>query len=659
MDELLAQFMTEASELLLSASDDLLALERAPEDAARIDSVFRAVHTLKGSVGLFDFAPLGAVLHAAEDLLGAVRDGALTADGVIFDTLLECVGTVEDWIGAIGRTGALPGDAFDTARRISDELRARLENSSLPAASGLPTDSEWLAAIVRRGAEFAAHADAAWAWEGLTALRYRPDPDCFFRGDDPVAIVRSIPELRMVHIAPRDPWKLDEFEPFRCNLVIEVLSAAPRDDIDRAIRFVRDQIDIASAEMAGEKLPGRATLQGSAGAAQTARTLRIDASRVDALADVVGELIVAKNGLAHLATEAARVSPEFARALSAQQATIARLAGEMQRGVTGLRTVKLAQTFRRLPRVVRETAARVGKQVRLEVHGSEIDADKTVVDALYEPLLHVLRNAVDHGIESAQGRVEAGKPAIGVVSLQAVRQGDEIVVTVTDDGAGIDPANVRQTAFRRGVMPAEQVHAMDDAASLDLVFAPGFSTAASVTETSGRGVGLDAVRRAMEALGGRAGMSSEPGRGSRLRLAVPLAVSVTTVIIVRAGSERYGVPLDMIVETARIPRTHILPVGRGLAFVLRDRTIPFVQLADLLDCPVNGHDAEEARVLIMADGNQRIGLGVDSFGERMDTVLRPLQGLLSSLRGTQGTALLGDGSVLLVLNVLDLIAQVA
>jgi two-component system chemotaxis sensor kinase CheA len=380
---------------------------------------------------------------------------------------------------------------------------------------------------------------------------------------------------------------------------------------------------------------------------------------VDALADVVGELIVAKNGLAHLATEAARVSPEFARALSAQQATIARLAGEMQRGVTGLRTVKLAQTFRRLPRVVRETAARVGKQVRLEVHGSEIDADKTVVDALYEPLLHVLRNAVDHGIESAQGRVEAGKPAIGVVSLQAVRQGDEIVVTVTDDGAGIDPANVRQTAFRRGVMPAEQVHAMDDAASLDLVFAPGFSTAASVTETSGRGVGLDAVRRAMEALGGRAGMSSEPGRGSRLRLAVPLAVSVTTVIIVRAGSERYGVPLDMIVETARIPRTHILPVGRGLAFVLRDRTIPFVQLADLLDCPVNGHDAEEARVLIMADGNQRIGLGVDSFGERMDTVLRPLQGLLSSLRGTQGTALLGDGSVLLVLNVLDLIAQVA
>jgi two-component system chemotaxis sensor kinase CheA len=655
MDELLQQFIVEARELVEQATDDLLALDRAPDDAARIASAFRALHTLKGSVGLFDFAPLGVLLHAAEDLMGALRDGRMPPDGGAIDALLDAIGAIDAWIGAIARTASLPAEAEAGSRRLTAAMQALLAAPGEAAPPPLETLPDWLPATLARDPEAVSAALAGLGASGgsLTAMRYLPDPDCFFRGDDPLAIVRAIPELRLLHVAPRTPWPAGSIDPFRCNLVIELLSAAPAAAIDQAVRFVRDQVELAPVGPPAAVASGPAAAAGGE-PAPAARSLRVDAARVDALADLVGELIVAKNRLGHLAAEAARVSPELARALAANQATIARLVGTLHAGVTGLRSVPLAQTFRRLPRLVREVAGRLGKPARLEMQGGETDADKAIVDALYEPLLHVLRNALDHGIEDAASRAEAGKPAVGLIDLRAAREGDQVVVTVTDDGGGIDPAALRRTARRKAVLPDATIDAMDDAAALELIFAPGFSTAASVTDVSGRGVGLDAVRRSIAALGGSVGIASTSGRGTTLRLAVPLAVAVTTVIVVRVGAERFGVPLEAVVETARVARERVVPVRDGAAFVLRERTIPLLRLADLLDCPGSGVAGEDAKVLVIASGEQQIGVAVDGFGERIDVVLRPLSGLLSGLRGAHGTALLGDGSVLLVLDLAEL-----
>jgi two-component system chemotaxis sensor kinase CheA len=651
-DELLGQFLIEGRELVDRATEDLLALDRTPDDAARIDSAFRAIHTLKGSVGLFDFPPMGAVLHDAEDVMGALRERRIAPRGAV-TAMLGCIGVLDGWIEAVARTGALPGDAADEARRLQAVLRAvpgdgPAGHDAAPATRETPA---WLPGLLARLPE------DAGAGGTITALRYVPDRGCFFRGDDPLALVRTVPDLAALHIAPRTPWEPPgSFDPFACNIVIELLSRAPLDAVRGCFRFVADQVEIVAAPVGRDAGAAAEIVAGDI--APAASSLRIDAARLDALAGLASELIVAKNGLAVLAAEAVRVAPALGRALAARQAEFDRLIGELHRGVMDARMVSMARLFARLARVVRETAASLGKPVRFASAGAATQADKAVVDGLYEPLMHMLRNAVDHGIEPATRRAAAGKPAEGLVRLEARRQGGQIVVMVGDDGGGIDPAALRAAALRKGLLDAAALDALDDAAALDLMFLPGFSTAAAVSAVSGRGVGLDAVRRAVEAMGGRVSVQSEPGAGTRLRLAVPQALAISTVIIVRCGAERFGVPLDAVAETARIERARIRPLGAGLALALHGRTVPLLRLADLLGVEADGDEGgAPVKVLAVTAGDQTVGLAVDGFAERVEVAIRPADGVLAGIGFLSGTALLADGRVLMVLDLPALIAQ--
>ncbi len=667
MDELLEQFVLESRELVQLAVDDLLALEQAPDDATHVDSAFRAVHTLKGSVGLFAFEALGTVLHAAEDLLGGLRDGVIIARPATMDALLACMNTIDAWIDAIATTESLPQGAEAVARDLAEALRRAMGGRGAAAVSVQPgvVDDEpgWLTALRAR--------DAASARAGhgiLTGIRYIPGPDCFFLGDDPLALVRAVPELVALQIRTVEPWVLAAFEPYRCNLVIEALSAASIDTVRQIFRFVSDQVVItatrptaigliSSPERAGDGTQPLARVDPAYPALRVdaaQRTLRVDASRIDALANLVGELFVAKNRLSHLAAEAAVTMPSLARALAANHADIDRLVGDMHRAVTGTRLTPLGQAFRRLPRVVREIAGKLGKEIRFEINGAGTEADKSIVDALFEPLLHVLRNALDHGIELPSQRQAAGKAPQGLITLSGWREGEKIVVTVQDDGAGIDTAAIRRTAAARGLLDAASVAGLDDAGAMDLIFLPGFSTAASVTAVSGRGVGMDAVRTALDAIGGRVGITGTPGAGTCVRFVVPQAVAVTTIVIVNVGDERFGIPMEVIAETVRIPRAHTVPVRDGVAFVLRDQTIPLLRLSDLLGR--DGPDTlADAKILVATLGGNKIGIEVDGFAARMDVVLHPLHGLLAGLPGMHGTALLGDGHILLVLDLAELV----
>ncbi|MBV1800347.1 chemotaxis protein CheA [Siccirubricoccus sp. G192] len=276
------------------------------------------------------------------------------------------------------------------------------------------------------------------------------------------------------------------------------------------------------------------------------------------------------------------------------------------------------------------------------------------MDGLFDPLLHLLRNAVDHGIENPAARAAAGKPATGRVTLEARREGDEIAVEVTDDGRGIDPARVRRVARERRLMPDAALDALDDAAAVQLVFQPGFSTAATVTALSGRGVGMDAVRAAVEGLGGRVSLASQPGAGSTIRLLLPQGACVTAVLMVRLGGDVFGVPVEGVAETARIPADCILPLRDGEAFVFRGRTVPLLRLSSLLNLPETAREGN-ARVLVIGSGAGRAGVEVDSFVGQVDVLLRPLSGLLAGIPGLLGTALLGDGRVLMVLDLPGLV----
>jgi len=655
MDELLEQFLIEGRELVQLAVDDLLALERDPADAARIDSVFRAVHTLKGSAGLFDCAPMTRALHAAEDLLGAVRARRLAADRGVIDALLACISANEAWFASITRTGTLPASAEDEAEGLCAALRAPLAVPDHAEHGTAASNREWLTPLFDRARTMLPDGDAALE-TAVTAIRYTPAADCFFLGDDPMALARSIPGLLYLHIAVREPWNLENFDPFACNVRFAALSTAPAADIRQVFQFLPDQIEILPLRRNefGANLSDRPET-GDLADDIALRTLRVDASRIDALVDLVGELIVAKNSLAHLVGRAAATDLTLARALAASQAEIERLAAAMHRAAMGVRTLPLERTFRLLPRLVRDIAAALGREVVFDIAGGEVTADKSIADALFEPLLHVLRNAVAHGIEPAAVRRAAGKAEAGRIGLKAARSGDQIVIAVSDDGAGIDPSKIRAAARARALISDAAIDALTDHQATQLIFTPGFSTASAVTNISGRGVGLDSVRASVAALGGSVSLASAIGAGSTVSISLPQAVAVTSVMVVRAGTELFGVPMDVVAEVTRVPSARILPIRDGEAFVLRNRTVPLLRLSSLLHTEATPRGSTDARVLIVAFGDQRVGVEVDSLGDRADVMLRPLTGLLSSMPGVLGAALMGDGRVLLVLDLPELI----
>jgi len=653
MDDLLQHFIVEAHELIQQATDDLLALERAPRAAGPMDSALRAVHTLKGSVGLFDFAPMGIALHAAEDLLGALKEKRVGIDAHAIDSLLACIGQAERWVATIEQTGQLPPDAAEEGYRLARVLRSQLEEDPAQAADAIPQiELGWIEELRARSGNAASKTQDA----PLVAIRYTPRADCFFAGDDPIALLRSVPGLVAVRLSNRDPWPpAAEIDPFSCNLRIEALSSAEPDRVKAIFRFVPDQVSIHEIpSAAGLQAPGAVP---DAGRSAGARTLRVDSARIDQLADLVGEMVVAKNALAHLSRqfEDGLDRKHLAQGLHASHAAIERLVAELHGAVMDVRMMPMRDVFRRFPRSVREIAGQLGKAIDFSMEGENVEADKAVVEGLFEPLLHILRNAVGHGAEPELVRREAGKPEKTRIVLRAYRDGERVSVEVEDDGGGIDPAAIRQAACERGVASADDLERMGDDEAVDLIFAPGFSTASEVTDLSGRGVGMDAVRSASERLGGQASVRSRLGLGTTIRLSLPLTIVMTKVMAVRLGQDLYGIPLEGILETALVPAARILPVRDAEAFVWRDRTLPLVRLADLLAIPRPPEAPQNLKVVVMAAGDDLVGITVDRFAEKMDVVMRPMTGILARMQGVVGTTLLGDGSVLMILDIPELI----
>lgn len=731
MSELFDQFIVEAQELLESAGGALLALERDPADRASVDELFRAFHTLKGASALFDLAPFTRLVHAGEDTLSLLRDGrrAMTPD--LADPLFRVLDQCARWVAALESAGALPADAPTAADTLVRGL-ARDGAAEGTAAAGEVEAFPWLAALTAE--------ERAETGEGrLTAIDYRPDPECFFTGDDPLALFRRVPDLRLLRIEAAEPLPGSaEMDPYRCVLRFHALSAADVEAVRPAFRSVPDQVHIAAvtlkpagtpavtpiavappdslaARMLEEQarileLPGstverdsrRAAVARSVAAILTAlgrpaerrmveaacadagtlhrflaegpsgpatpealpaaipaarRALRVEPERMDALMALVGELSVVKGQLGPLLRRAedGEMATDLRRDLKGFSARLDTLVGDLRHAALRLRLLPLARVFDPLPRLVRDTARRLDKTVELVMEGAETEADKDILDVLGEPLLHLVRNALDHGIEPPERRAAAGKPPVGTLRLRAFQDKGGVVVEVSDDGAGIDPEAMRRTAVDKGLLNPDAAAALSDADAVRLVFAPGFSTAGTVSDLSGRGVGMDAVRAAVERAGGRVEIASTPGSGTQVRLSLPLTLSITRVVAVEAAGALYGIPVALVGGIQRVPRTAILAVKRAESVVLRDRVVPLVRLRRLLGQPEDVRERVSDCVVLAELGDGPVALAVDDVGERADVVLRPMTGVLRSLRGYAGTAVLGDGRLILVLDLRELL----
>lgn len=628
IDELLGQFLIEGREQALEASADLAALQRAPQDAARLDSCFRAVHTLKGSADLLGLKPLGRVLHVAEDRLGVLRGG--TGGAPDFTKLVAVVDQVERWLDALETAGALPGDADAVAERLLTLLGSPEGSTSSPVASS--------------GTPFAGKAG--------TAIRYTPRADCYFAGDDPIAIISGVPGLAELRVDLREPvGDRGLYDPFTCNLVILALSTADWSLVEASLRLVRDQVELT--KLAPAPVEPAASVEADTGR----RTLRIDAARIDQLADITDQLVVAKSAFGDLAAQADRLEggQGLGSALRARQAELDRLVASLHATVGRARLTPLTPLFGRFPRLVREIATGLGKAVSLEVEGGEVEVDKAVVDGLFEPLLHVLRNAVDHGVEVEAIRRAAGKSAQAIIKLSARAVGDQVVVEVADDGGGIDPARIRARALARGLIDEAAARELAEPDLIDLIFQPGFSTADMVSSVSGRGVGMDAVRSATAKLGGRVEVASQFGRGSTIRLVLPIRMVLVRLLVVAAGHERFGLMLEDIVEVTRVSASQVVPVRAGHAFILRDEVVPLVWLEQTVGGMGRAVGTVDRVVVARVDG-ELVGFAVDAVLDRIDAVVRPMSGLLSGAAGVVGSTLTSDGDVLLVLNLAELLA---
>ncbi|TZG28714.1 chemotaxis protein CheA [Sphingomonas montanisoli] len=646
MDELLSQFLIEGRDLVAEAQEALVALSRDPASLAAIDSLFRATHTLKGSVALFDMAPAERLLHAAEARLADVRKGKVPLDPATRDGLVAIIDQTDRWIDAMETRGAIDSDAEAATHRLVALLDSTVTPKGGITDAGENAEPDWLTTL--RGRSDFADVDMASA---RTAFRYTPDPDCFFRGEDPLAIVSGVPALLALAILPADgAWPaLADCEPFRCISILEGVAAADADQVRAAFRLVPDQIRIAALAGEATAVP---TDQGIR--AEPTTSLRIDAARLDKLADQSGELGVAIRALGPLIEKLRASDPLLAAAFTAVEDEIGRTAGAIQRSIAGVRLVSLEPVLRRLPRLAREAAASIGKTIRFSLDGDTVQVDKQIADQLFEPLLHLVRNAIDHGIEPADVRAAQAKPNEGRIALSVVQDGDSVVLTLTDDGRGIDPHAIRTAAVSKGLIDADRAESLGDADALRLIFLPGFSTVATATNLSGRGVGMDAVRTSVERLAGAVAIDSVVGEGTTITLRLPASAIVTPLLIVEVGDQTMGLRLDHILETTRIEASAIQRIGPGHACVLRDQTVPVLDLAVLLGLGET-QDAK-ARLVITDAGAGRTALRVAGFGERFDAVIREAGGLLNAVPSIAGTTMLADGSVLLVLDLPEILA---
>jgi two-component system chemotaxis sensor kinase CheA len=769
MNELLVQFVAEARDLLQEAGEDLLALERTPDNEEAINRLFRSVHTLKGSSGLFEVQPLTQILHAAEDIFQAVREQTLPLTPEMVDLTLKTLDQVGQWIEHLDQQEALPDDAAPIAKELVAELRGRFNREPIealvnPFSSNANASNQPL--LLDRfldhwfGKDAIADAAKASREEPVKLVSYLPEKGCFFKGEDPLHLAMQIPHLHALGIEERLPWSaLDDLDPFECNLEFHALSTADRPELETLFRYVstqvtiteltasalansagdvspstvlpavvesllREQIDLLELGAPLEEFAGRvssaaqvaanalrfaghseeaATLEaaqaeslatGQAGPLRTAiadllrsevesadtpdraasgqtgqsanietteraapRTLRVDQQKVDSLMNLIGELVVAKNSLPFLARRAEQQfgSRELSHEIKDQYGVIDRIAQELQGAVMAIRMMPVGQVFQRFPRLVRDLARKLGKQVDLVIDGEDTEADKNVIESLFDPLLHMVRNSLDHGVESPEQRAACGKPSAAKIKLLARRDGDQVVIEVVDDGRGIDPDIMKNKAYERGLIDEARLATITDDEATMLVFAAGFSTAEKISDVSGRGVGMDVVRNAVEKAGGRIAMTSVKGVGTTVRIDLPLSMAVSRVMTVALGKNLFGVPMDLIQGIVKVPRGDVVRIKGCEAFVLRDRVVPLVRLTQLLDLPDEPAVGEEIAVLVVRVNGQTVGLGISAFGEGMEVILKPLEGMLAKISGYAGTALLGDGRVLLVLDLKELI----
>jgi two-component system chemotaxis sensor kinase CheA len=706
LDEILKTFIAESEELLQQMEAALLQIEQAPDDAELINAIFRAAHTIKGSAGLFGLDHVVAFTHVAESVLDRIRSGELAFDDTLSALFLEVCDHLNGLIARVS-SGSEPEADFQAAGAA---LVQRLEHYLQPSAKALESAATARAALPPADGVAAGHWHLSLRF-GPDMLRNGMDPLAFVRYLNSFGRIVTIVTLTDAIPAAA------EMDPETCYLGFEVAFAsdADKDTIEAAFEFVREDSQIRilpphsrssdycqliealpeedlrlgeilvrcgtltateldevlrrQADPATPRKPiGEALVEAHlvnspvvdaalnkqrkvkeqrSGSAGDGQLIRIDATKLDQLIDLIGELIIAGAGTQLIAQQSGLA------ALVESTGVLSRLVEEVRDTALTLRMVQIGTTFNRFQRVVRDVSKEIGKDIALQISGGETELDKTVVEKIGDPLTHLIRNAMDHGIESAELRLARGKPAQGTVGLHAYHESSSIVIEVTDDGGGLARERILRKATERGLIAEGQVLADKDV--FNLIFEPGFSTAEQISNLSGRGVGMDVVKKNITALRGSVDLTSEEGRGTKVTIRLPLTLAIIDGFLIGVGKATYVVPLEAVEECIELTEAASVQASGNDYLDLRGEVLPVLRLRQLF--AIEEEPPRRQNVVVVRYAGQRAGLVVDQLLGEFQTVIKPLGPLFGHNRSLGGFTILGSGAVALILNVPGLIGE--
>jgi len=642
-------FRTEAAELLEQIESGLLDLTRSLEDRDQIDAVFRGLHTLKGSGAMFGFEALAAFTHHCETAFDRVRKGDVPAT----HELVSAVLSAQDHMRALLETPNGDHDAMSTA--LLDNLHRAVNGagSPTPVTTVIATNP------------VAEKAGGLREWR----IRFSLPANAMANGTNPLGLLdemRDLGDCRIIADTTKVP-ELATLDPRDIHLAWDVTlkTEKPRSDIEDVFIFVMDDMalditevavdppatalvdmPVAKAVVVTEREAPAVQAANDSKQAKSAENVRVPAERLDEMMDRVGELVIAQSRLTQLAGTAADLG------LRSVSEEIERLSGELRDTMMVLRMMPVASLFSRFRRLVHDLSRETGKEIELITEGESTEVDKTVIDRLADPLVHLVRNSIDHGLEQPEERLTAGKEAKGKVILSAHQTGGEVIITIKDDGRGINRERVRAKAEASGIIQPGAT--LTDQDLLQLIFQPGFSTAQAVTNLSGRGVGMDVVKKTVEALRGTIDITSKTGEGSTVALRIPLTLAIIEGLLVRVGQGCYVIPLSAVEECLELSLEDDLR-SRGRSFIsLRDSLVPFLRLRELFR--TGTQPDQHQKVVVISTGSERVGLVVDQIIGDHQTVIKSMSKLHHDVVTFSGATILGDGSVALILDVTHLVA---
>jgi two-component system, chemotaxis family, sensor kinase CheA len=645
-------FIEEAKEHIENLTKSMIVLEKEPQNQEIVNMLFRSAHTLKGSSGMMGYKDFQELTHAMEDVFDGMRKGNSPSSSVI-SVLLECVDALSSRLeniqnGATGEIEVIPLKEklhTSSAAQIAPQIempKEKTSSSHSAESKGIEYDENEKEAMKK--------AESAGEHCYLVDLKF--SDDCAFRTIRANMLLDKIGEVAEVVRTFPNQSEFDE-EKLGQGFKMSVTSKFN----DEAIRKCTQQV--CEVEVIGVATfdPGSIQskdLKSAASSVEEAKlfadvrstqTVRVKFDQLDRLMNWVGELVINKIALLQVTTDSRNDG------LKRITENIDRLTADLQDLVMQVRMVPVSQIFDRFPRLVRDLSLKKGKKIDLVMQGRDIEVDRTVLDEIGEPLIHLLRNSIDHGIETSEERLNSKKDETGKIRLSAQRNGDHVIIEIEDDGSGIDPEKIRKSALKKGFATEAALEKMSNDQLINMIFLPGFSTAKEITETSGRGVGMDVVKTKIAALGGTVHLDTQVGRGTKTSIKLPLTLAIIQAILVKDTTQTFAIPTSQVSEIVRAKKSDVKSLGQTDAIIVRDRVIPVVHLHSMLG--FQGTEEEDLELLItyLGDENTKMGLVVDSVLRQQDILVKSLNESLAGIKGISGATILGDGQVVLVLDV--------